>query len=114
MVHQALHVAERLARQGIDAAVIDLFRLKPVNEALLLAHLADVPRIVTLEEHRLPGGLGSIIAEIVVDRGLMRPVLRLGVPDAFVFELGGREAIWETYGLDVDTLVERIIRWMGG
>ncbi|MBI2321130.1 MAG: 1-deoxy-D-xylulose-5-phosphate synthase, partial [Chloroflexi bacterium] len=69
MVHQALKASERLAREGLDVGVVDLFRLKPVNEDLLLQHLADVPRVVTLEEHRLPGGLGSMIAEIFVDRG---------------------------------------------
>ncbi|MBI4507783.1 MAG: 1-deoxy-D-xylulose-5-phosphate synthase [Chloroflexi bacterium] len=113
MVHQALKASERLAREGLDVGVVDLFRLKPVNEDLLLQHLADVPRVVTLEEHRLPGGLGSMIAEIFVDRGLSTPLLRLGLPDVFVFDLGGREAIWENYGLDVETIVQRITRWTG-
>lgn len=113
MVHQALRVAGELARHGCDAGVIDLFRLKPVNEALLLQQLAAVPRVVTLEEHRLPGGLGSLVAEILVDHGLARPLLRLGVPDEFVFTLGGREAIWERYGLDLASIVRRIVHWMG-
>jgi transketolase len=66
---------------------------------------------VSLEEHVLPGGLGSAIAEIIADRGLGIRLLRLGVPagSAFGYVYGGREIIRRTCGLDAES-VERAIR----
>jgi transketolase len=111
MVHQALKVAEQLADRGIEAKVIDLFRIKPVDEETLLSELQGIPKVVTVEEHLLAGGLGSLIAEIFVDRGVTTPLLRIGQRDRFVFDLGGREAIWELYGLDVPGILGQIDDW---
>lgn len=112
MVHQALQVAEALEKNGVQTGVLDLFRLKPINRSLLARHLNGVPRIVTLEEHLLAGGLGSIIAEWLVDEGLHTRLLRIGQEDRFVFDYGGREAIWEKYGLDVPSILKRIQNWL--
>jgi transketolase len=113
MVHQAMAVAEELTEQGVEARVIDLCRLKPINQELLFTCLHGVRRVVTLEEHLLAGGMGSAIAEIFMDAGFHVPLLRIGQEDRFVFDNGGREAIWEKYGLDVDSVTERVLRWMG-
>jgi transketolase len=92
--------------------VLDLFRIKPIDTACLLASLADVSRIVTLEEHLLAGGMGSAVLEALVDEGAYLPTLRIGQRDTFMFEMGGREAIWEASGLDVPSMAERIARWV--
>jgi len=114
MVHQALKVAERLGGRGVETGVIDLFRLKPINKELLFNYLDGVKKVVTLEEHLLVGGMGSAIAEILVDEGIPISLLRIGQGDRFVFDLGGREAIWEKYGLDVAGITNRISEWIGG
>ena len=111
MVHQAMKVAKALEGKGLNIGVIDLFRLKPVNHEVLFRHLANVPRVISLEEDYLQGGLGSILAELFVDHGITKPLLRLGQPDKFAFELGGREAIWRQYGLDEISLVKKISEW---
>jgi len=111
MVHQALKVATVLAGEGLEVGVIDLHRIKPANEDLLFKYLGETPAVVTLEEHLLAGGLGSIIAEFFVDRGVTTPLLRIGQGDRFVFDYGGRDAIWEKYGLDVPGIVTKILRW---
>ncbi|MEX0701717.1 MAG: transketolase C-terminal domain-containing protein [Planctomycetales bacterium] len=111
MVHQALEVADALAERGVQAAVVDLFRLKPINEQKLLSILARFSKVVTLEEHLLAGGMGSALAEIFVDRGVTTPLLRIGQNDRFVFELGGREVIWEKSGLDVPGILRQIDDW---
>lgn len=108
MVHQALKAADKLQTLGVHAGVIDLFRLKPVNQELLLKLIRPYPRVVSLEEHYLSGGLGTLLAEIFVDRQIHTPLLRIGQKDCFVFDYGGREAIWEKYGLDVNSIVEKI------
>lgn len=112
MVHQALGVAARLADRGVDAAVVDVFRLKPLNRAALLALLRPAARVVTMEEHLLAGGFGSAVAELCVDAGVHVPMLRIGQQDCFVFDNGGREAIWDRYGLDVDSITDRISAWL--
>lgn len=111
MVHQALKVRTLLAEQGCDAAVVDLFRVKPVNKELLFSLIRKAPRVVTMEEHVLAGGMGGMIAEWFVDEGIEKPLLRIGQNDRFAFEYGGREVIWKTYGLDVDSVVDRIHKW---
>lgn len=113
MVHQALKAADRLAEQGLEVGVLDLFRLKPIDKELLFRHLEGVERVVTLEEHLLAGGLGSAIAEIFIDEGYFVPTLRIGQDDRFVFDYGGRQVIWEKYGLDVASVSDRIASWLG-
>lgn len=108
MVHNALKVAE-----NFDAHVIDIFRLKPLNSDLLLKMLAGIDEIVTLEEHQLAGGLGSLIAEVMIDNGICLPLLRIGLHDHFVFDMGGREAIHEKYRLDVPGIEEQVRIWRG-
>lgn len=108
MVHKALDVAKSLKKQNIDAAVLDLYRLKPVNKNFLVKHLKQSKKIVTLEEHLLDGGLGSIIAEIIADNNLSIPLKRLAIPDKFCYTYGGREEIRKTIGLDTDSIVKSI------
>jgi len=108
MVHQALKVAAALEKEGVRAGVIDIFRIKPFNQELFLDYIKDTPRVVSLEEHLLAGGLGSLISEIFIDENISTPLLRIGQDDRFVFDLGGREAIWEKYGMDVRGIVKQI------
>lgn len=114
MTHQAIKVAHEL-----DARVVDVCQVNPFPSELLFegvyedgcGWLNTMEAVVTLEEHQLNGGLGGAMAEAMVDRGVNLPLLRLGVPNTFTFELGGREVIWEKYGLDVKSLTNRIAAW---
>lgn len=114
MVHEALKAADILAGQGIDTGVIDICRVKPLNEELLFKYLDGIERVITLEEHLLAGGLGSAILETLVDNDQYRPTLRIGQRDRFVFDLGGREVIWKKYGLDAESVAQRAAEWLGG
>jgi len=111
MVHQALEVASDLEKDGTKAGVIDLHRIKPINKDLLIKSIQGYSRIITMEEHLLAGGMGSAIAEIFVDENITKPLLRIGQNDQFIFEMGGRQAIWEKSGLDVPTILEKIHEW---
>lgn len=115
MVHQALAAADLLHESaGLNVGVIDVFRLKPLNGHALKQYLKNVARIVTLEEHLLAGGLGSLVAEWMIDEDRHIPTMRIGQDDRFVFDYGGRQAIWEKYGLDVGAVVSRIAGWVRG
>lgn len=112
MVHQALETAKQLKSKNISAGVVDIFQLKPLNIKNLLELIRPYKKIVTLEEHFLTGGLGSLIAETFADHSISAPLLRLGQGDHFVFTYGGREAIWEKYGLDAASITAKIAVWM--
>ena len=111
MVQQAFRVAEELARHSIDAGIVDIYRLKPINEELLLNFTGQSSRIVTLEEHTLVGGIGSAIGEILADRGKTLPVKRIALAEKNCVGYGDREWMHSFYGLDVSSITQTILDW---
>ena len=111
MVHRALEVAESLAGGGIDAAVVDLHRLKPVNEAGLLERLAPFDKVVTLEDNSIVGGLGAIVGETLMDNGRSVWLKRIALADEQCLRYGKKEWLHETYGIDADSVVRQITEW---
>lgn len=111
MVHHAFRVAEKLAKHSVDAGIIDLYRLKPINEDLLLSFIEKSKGIVTLEEHSVIGGVGSAVSEILVDKGKSLPVKRIGIPDKYCLEYGSRDWMYSFYGLDVADITDTILKW---
>lgn len=111
MVHRALEVANELTNYSIDAGVVDLYRLKPVNVELLLETIGEPKGLVTLEEHLLAGGLGSIIAEILLDNDKTIPLKRIGVQDKYYYAYGGRNHIQRLCGLDRDSIIKTLLEW---
>ncbi len=112
MVHRALEIADRLAEYSMDVGVIDLYRLKPINEQLLLEDIEQSERIVTLEEHLITGGVGSAVAEILVDHGSTIPLRRIGIQDRYYYAYGGRTNIQSICGLDADSATKTILEWL--
>ncbi len=68
--------------------------------------------LVILEEHLLAGGMESAVIEILSDYHVRIPTLRIGQNDQFVFDCGGRNMIWEKYGLDSASVARRITEWL--
>jgi len=112
MVGQALKVADELAKQGINAGVTDLYRIKPLNEELLLTTIGQAKCVVTIEENFLNGGIGSIIASFLLDRGIRMPFKRLGIPDKYYHEWGTREFMRSLCGLDIKNINISIYEWL--
>jgi len=111
MVHKALEVAKILKKEMLNVSVVDLYRLKPVNKKLLLKYLSQSERVVTLEEHLIDGGIGSIVAEVFVDNSVTIPMKRIAIPDKYCYTYGGREAIRRTIDLDTDSVVKTILNF---
>ncbi len=99
MVQEMLRLSKEMVREGIHAKVIDLYGL-PFDEAGLLTEIEDLP-IVTVEEHIIQGGIGSIILEALNDHSRKNSVTRLGVSfgDSYPSVSGKREYFLEKYGL---------------
>jgi 1-deoxy-D-xylulose-5-phosphate synthase len=101
-VRPALHAAERLAEEGISAAVVNARFVKPLDGELILHHARLTGRVMTVEEHVLQGGFGSAVLELL-DTARMSSVktLRIGLPDRFI-EHGAQAVLRKKYGLDAD------------
>lgn len=104
MVPRALEAAERLSGEGIQARVVNMHTIKPLDEELVLDCAKTTGAIVTVEEASVIGGLGSAVAEVVSERCPV-PVRRIGVMDRFGKSGNGNELLDE-FGLSADHIVE--------
>ncbi|MDP3722318.1 MAG: 1-deoxy-D-xylulose-5-phosphate synthase [Candidatus Omnitrophota bacterium] len=113
MVYPALNAAEALAREGIEATVINARFVRPLDEAVLKSVATQIGRLVTLEEAQLAGGFGSAVSEALGRLGSSEvPHLWIGLPDAFV-EHGKRSELLTRCQLDPEQLAARIAAWHG-
>ena len=100
---------ERIAEQ-LDATLINLRFVKPLDEELLVRIAGSHRALVTVEENVIAGGAGSAIAECMAAHGLSLPTLHLGIPDRFI-EHGSRNDCLTAAGLDVASIESSINRW---
>jgi len=103
MVSQALDAAEILAGEGIEARVINMHTLKPLDREAIIRAAKETGRIVTAEEHQLAGGLGAAVAEVVVQTYPV-PMRMIGMPDSFG-ESGTPEELLTKYGMTAEKIV---------
>ncbi len=104
MVPEAIRAAEILETEGINAAVINMATIKPIDREIIIDAAKKTGAIVTAEEHNIIGGLGSAVAEVVGEECPV-PVLRVGTKDVFG-RSGNPAALLKLYGLDADTIVK--------
>ncbi len=104
MVSFALQAAEKLKKKGIDARVINMSSIKPIDKKLILKAAKETGNIVTVEEHSIFNGLGSRVAE-VTSEGYPVPVWRLGMKDTFGKSGNGWE-LFDYFHLGVDDIVK--------
>ena len=105
MVGEARKAGELLAAEGIDARVIDMHTIKPLDEELVLRAARETGAVVTSEEHTIIGGLGSAVAELLAEKCPV-PVLRHGVNDEFG-RSGKAAEVLTYYGLTADKIAEK-------
>ena len=107
MVEKAKEAAAILKEEGIEAAVVNMRFIKPLDTELL-GEMARTKRLlITAEENVLAGGFGSAVAEYLADHGIEVPLLRFGIPDRFI-EQGTRRELLSLIGLQPDEMAERI------
>jgi len=103
MVSKAISAASLLSKEGVDARVINVHTIKPLDEDVIVKAAKENGAIVTAEEHSIIGGLGSAVAEILVERMLV-PVSRVGIKDEFG-ESGSPDELLQKYGLTETNIV---------
>lgn len=98
------------AGADLDATVVNMRFVKPLDEELILAMAKTHGGIVTVEENVIAGGAGSAVAELLATHDLQIPLLHLGIPDAFI-EHGSQDSCRRDAGLDKDSVLRAIRRW---
>ena len=105
LLDPALKIAERL-----DATVVNMRFIKPMDEDLVIAMATRHRAIITIEENATIGGAGSAVGELLASEGILIPHLQLGIPDRFI-EHGSRDSCLAAAGLDFAGLNSSIERW---
>lgn len=113
MVDAAQKTAKLLQEEGLSAAVVNMRTVKPLDEELLHRMAHEKKMLVTMEENALAGGFGSAVLEALADAGLLVPVVRFGIGDAFV-EQGKPQELLEMAGLQPEQMARSILTaWKG-
>lgn len=97
----AKQAADVLANDGIDVGVIHVHTIKPLDKEMLLKAISKAQIVLTIEEHRVTGGLGSALSELIAEEhhGKIVKFKRIGFPDTFTEELGSQGEIMDKYGI---------------
>ena len=106
LVANCLEAAEKLAADGIDAEVINIHTIKPIDADLIVASAQKTGKVVTAEEHSVIGGLGGAVAEVLTEKAPTKQ-LRIGINDVFG-ESGPAAELVKKYGLDADSIYEKV------
>jgi transketolase len=104
MVSRCLDAADELSKHGVDARVINLHTIKPIDEKTIVRAARETGGVVTAEEHSVMMGMGSAVAMTLVENFHV-PMKRVGIPDVFG-ESGACDELMEKYGLTSDNIVE--------
>ncbi len=109
-VSSALEAAEKLTADGIDAEVVNIHTIKPIDRDLVIASATKTGKVVTAEEHSVIGGLGSAVAEVLSEEAPTQ-LLRIGVNDVFG-ESGPAKELVAKYGLDGNGIYEKVKKFV--
>ena len=104
-VVDALTAADKLKEKGIDAAVVDMFSINPPDKDVILKYADLCGSIVTVENHFITGGLGSLVAEVITESGKGVKFKRLGI-DKRYGQTGTLNFLKKEYGLDADSIAK--------
>lgn len=106
MVSNSLEAAEKLAADGIEAKVINIHTIKPLDKELVVAAAKETGKVVTVEEHSVIGGLGSAVCDTLAQKAPTQ-VMKIGMNDTFG-ESGSAVELLKKYKLDAESIYEKI------
>jgi transketolase len=109
ILEEVQKAADELERDGITAHIISLHTLKPVDSAAIIAACQKTSYVVTVEEHTVHGGLGSLVAETLMDHGVFpKAFLRIALEAGFSSIVGSQAYLRKQYGLDSQSIINKI------
>lgn len=105
----AVKAVDQLAAEGISCRLVSLYSIKPIDRQAIMAAARETGAIVVLEEHNLSGGVGSAVAEVLMDEGCGNvPFKRLGLQDLYITKIGCQEWLRDQYGMGVRDVVAAV------
>lgn len=109
MTHQAIQIAEKLAKKGLKIGVADLFKIKPVGDKFINEVVGKSKLMITLEENSRVGGIGTVISEIITDNNLPVRLKILGVADKQFSAFGSREWFHKINKINMESVASQIL-----
>jgi transketolase len=110
ITYRALQAARLLARQGIEARVVSMHTVKPIDREAIIRAAEETHAIVTVEEHNLSGGLGGAVAEVLAEEGIGIAFRRIALPDTYVHIVGSHEWLLDHYGFAPESIARTVIQ----
>jgi transketolase len=109
LVHEALQAREWAAAAGVSTCVVNMSSVRPVDTEHIARLATRSGRVVTVEEHSVHGGIGSLVAETLAERGLSVRFARLGIPEGEFAKAGPRAQIRAHYGIDAQGIQRAVL-----
>ena len=106
MVNEALEAAKSLKEEGINARVINLCTIKPLDTEIVLKAAAECGKVITCEEHNIIGGLGEAVCAAIAEEGICAKVKRIGVNDEFGHS-GPAKELLKQFGLSAENIISK-------
>ncbi len=107
LVKASLDAHDILAKEGIGLRVIDMYSIRPIDEAAIIASAKEHGIVFSAEEHNVTSGFGSAVAEVLASHGIGSKLMRIGMPDQYSL-LGPPTHLYKHYGLDGDGVAATI------
>ncbi len=111
MVAEAVEAGKALAEMGIDARIINIHTIKPIDRDIIIRAARETGKIVTVEEHSIIGGLGSAVGDVVLEEFPV-PVIKIGINDVFGHS-GAAKALLKEYGLSAENITKVVRAVLG-
>lgn len=105
----AREIVEKLKVEGYNFKLISMHTLKPIDEGFLFSQLKEIKSVFTIEEHNIIGGLGSAVAEILIENGWSGKFKRIAVPDKYVDIVGESDFLRKKFDIESEKILEKIL-----
>ncbi|CAG9000820.1 MAG: Apulose-4-phosphate transketolase subunit B [Candidatus Celerinatantimonas neptuna] len=113
-VHEAVDAANVLEKSGIHALVLSIASIRPCDRCELVHLLQNIPFVITVEEHNVNGGVGSLVAEVISENGIHTRLKRLGIEDGGYAIAADRRSMRAHHGFDADGIVKTATNMVNG
>lgn len=110
-VFNSIQAARHLEEKGLDVGVIDMHTIKPIDKEAVIKAARRTGNIITVEDHNILGGLGSIVADVLMEAGVPARLRKIGIPDTFV-EYGYPEELYPYYGMDANGIAKTALEFL--
>ena len=114
ITYRVYQTAQLLAKDGIQARVLSIHTLKPIDTEAILEAANETGGIMTVEEHNVVGGLGGAVAEVLAEAGVAVPFKRIGLPDTYIHIVGSHGWLLDKFGFSPESIAQvakGLLKW---